>query len=529
MSDLQQRMAELAAKAEQAAQQIKLQQTGPEPPFNRPAAIDAVKDWLAEEEAEELDPSERKTYESMVYDLREAADARGSDLTEAEIKQIVAQYAPNALHGEAHTVVVPPYPSALEPLVQSGIAFVHDTTWLVKRCMNCGKFANTCCGGLEHRPAVENNELTANGRQAVGIDPIKVPKPKKSTEQIQQEKIDNLPNQLWWSAFKSGDTLEGDKDVKMYISNFIPEGITLICGLPKEGKSYLALAIAKALTSGEPLFGRPEFKVPEAVPVLYLAAESGDRALKLRWSKMRITSDKTKFLCRTLGHGPMLGLDDPKIEQCVKALRPVIVLETLIRFNDGSDEDSATENRKLAENLFRLIAWGARCVIGIHHSRKDLDKRRPTKEAAVRGSGDALAMPDAVWLVMQDSALHKGGHGPNEIDVVGWGRDFTPAPVRLALTRKKQPGDTVPEFSPGIVSYIDTDGDLKWVNKVVFNPSASSGDISQVIERLVTQTPSTTVNDLIAKTNQPKWEIRKTLKQLGYRRGRGRHGTWVKS
>jgi hypothetical protein len=395
--------------------------------------------------------------------------------------------------------------------------------------MNCGKFANTCCGGLEHRPAVENNELTANGRQAVGIDPIKVPKPKKSTEQIQQEKIDKMPNELWWSAFKSGDKLEGDKDVKMYISNFIPEGITLICGLPKEGKSYLALAIAKALTSGEPLFGRPEFNVPEVVPVLYLAAESGDRALKLRWSKMGITSDKTKFLCRTLGHGPMLGLDDPKIEQCVKALRPVIVLETLIRFNDGSDEDSATENRKLAENLFRLIAWGARCVIGIHHSRKDLDKRRPTKEAAVRGSGDALAMPDAVWLVMQDSALHKGGHGPNEIDVVGWGRDFTPAPVRLALTRKKQPGDTVPEFSPGIVSYIDTDGDLKWVNKVVFSPSASSGDISQVIERLVTQTPSTTVNDLIAKTNQPKWEIRKTLKQLGYRRGRGRHGTWVKS
>ena len=84
-------------------------------------------------------------------------------------------------------------------------------------------------------------------------------------------------------------------------------------------------------------------------------------------------------------------------------------------------------------------------------------------------------------------------------------------------------------FPIGRVPVLDTDGDLKWVNKgVVFNPSASSGDLSQVIERLVTETPST-VNDLNAKTNQPKWEIRKTLKQLGYRRGRGRHGTWVKS
>ena len=47
-----------------------------------------------------------------------------------------------------------------------------------------------------------------------------------------------------------------------------------------------------------------------------------------------------------------------------------MILETLIRFNDGTDEDSSTENRKLAEALFRLIALGAKAVIGIHHSRR---------------------------------------------------------------------------------------------------------------------------------------------------------------
>src|SRR5258706_6574789 len=132
----------------------------------------------------------------------------------------------------------------------------------------------------------------------------------------------------------------------------------------------------------------------------------------------------------------MFGLDDANLESLVKAMRPVVILETLIRFNDGKDEDDASENRKLADAIFRLISWGSRAVIGIHHSRKDLNKAKPTKEAAVRGSGDGLAMVDAVWLVMQDEKVFLGGKGPNEIDLVGWGPDFNPGPMRLALTKK---------------------------------------------------------------------------------------------
>src|SRR5260370_42007525 len=147
----------------------------------------------------------------------------------------------------------------------------------------------------------------------------------------------------------------------------------------------------------------------------------------------------------------MFMLGDPEIEQAVKLLRPVIILETLIRFNDGKNEDDATENRKLAEAIFRLIAWGAKAVIAIHHSRKDLNKANPTKEAAVRGSGDGLAMVDAIWLVMQDDKLYQRGKGPNEGDVVGWGGDFNPVPLRLALTRKAEPKETK-FFVPGVGS-----------------------------------------------------------------------------
>lgn len=505
--------------------------------FAEADAIELVKTWEAEDEDREL--QKRQTVEEMVERLQEA---KGSKIPASRLEEIVLKYAPDAprqsdLHQTEQKTIpagskLPPYPSELEQLIRSGVAYHEDGYWLVSRCEKCGNFKTKCCGPVLPISAVRLGEktLTSFGRQAVGLDPIKPPRAPKTPEQLQLEAKQNMDKNPWWREFRSSNELEGTGSVKMHIENFLPEGITLICGLPKEGKSFLALSVAKALTSGQPLFGRRAFEVPEPIPVLYLAAESGDGALKLRCQKMKITSDKTMFLCRTLSQGLMLGLNDPLIEAVIKSMRPIVFLETLIRFNDGTDEDSASENRKLAESLFRLIGWGARGVVGIHHSRKDLDKRHPTKESAVRGSGDGLAMVDAVWLVMQDERLHQGGKGPNEVDVQGWGRDFTPQPLRLALTRKKAPGDkTLDEFSPGIVSCLDTDGDLKWVQKgLVFTQDTQ--DINERISQLIGETPTITRKELIQKTSLKEWQVRDALKALGYRRGRGDNSAtrWTK-
>ena len=365
--------------------------------------------------------------------------------------------------------------------------------------------------------------LTSYGRQAARLEPIKKPSPPQSDEQILQKKIADIQKEPAWSQFRGVGELQGDGTVKMYIENFLPEGATLICGLPKEGKSFLALAVAKALTTGKPLFSKRGFEVPEIVPVLYLAAESGDGALKLRCKKFGITEDKTRFLARTLTQGVMFGLNSPEIETVVKALRPAIILETLIRFNDG-DEDNASENNKLAAAIFHLIALGARVVIGIHHSRKDV-KSNPTKEAAVRGSGDGLAMVDAIWLVLQDERLFQGGKGPNEIELIGWGRDFQPAPMRLALTKKAKNLPGVSLYAPGIVSCIDS-GDFEWVDR-----QEQRVEISQVVEGLIAKEPSISGEKLVEETGATEWEVKAILKKLGYSRPKGGKqgaGPWVK-
>jgi hypothetical protein len=509
-----------------------------------------VKKWVAEDA--DYDLSERRSVEEMEEGLAMAADFF---LTSLGIKEIVAKYAPNAPHRveciTPKSASKAPYPAELEPLVQSGVAFILENRWcMVKRCMTCGTFDGSCGHNNSYQtPAVDSgtHELTDDGRQALGLDPIRVPIRKPTAERIPTPPLsaDQImwsrslqnhwsPGLDWRNSFKSAGELEGSGSVKMYVENFIPEGITLICGLPKEGKSFLAMSVAKALTTGQPLFGKVGYEVPEPVPVLYLAAESGDGGLKLRCDKMKITKDKKMFVARTLSQGLMPTLDSPLIEEVIKDLRPVVILETLIRFNDGTDEDSSTENRKLAEALFRLIALGARAIIGIHHSRKDLDKKRPTKEAAVRGSGDGLAMVDAVWLVMQDSQLHQNDKGPNQVDIVGWGRDFSPTPIRLALTRKKTDEDQF-EFAPGIVSCIDGTGDFVWVQKSVKLDSdaavAKADQIDKDVERLVTGNPTISRRELTEQTGYTEKRVKNALKRLGYSRksGDATATSWVQS
>jgi AAA domain-containing protein len=494
-------------------------------PLTEREAIQLVKQWAALDE--EVDSSERESFEEMLKNLKEAAKLRTSSLSTSRLEEIISTYAPNAPRAlNAHNDH--PYPPELAALVNSGIV-KFDGYWLVNRCYGCGQFPkNECCGRVMAVSAVrgDGQTLTSYGRQAAGLDPIRPPKPPQSEEQILQEKMANIQNEPCWNQFRGVGELEGNGTVKMYIENFLPEGATIICGLPKEGKSYLALSVAKALTTGKPLFGKQGFEVPEIVPVLYLAAESGDSALKLRCKKFNITEDKTRFLARTLTQGVMLGLNSPEIESILKAMHPVVVLETLIRFNDGKDEDDASENKKLAEAIFHLIALGARAVIGIHHSRKDV-KANPTKEAAVRGSGDALAMVDAVWLVLQDERLFQGGKGPNEIDVIGWGRDFNPVSMRLALTKKapKNPPSNALTYAPGIISCIDS-GDLMWVDR-----QEQRQDLSQMIEDLISKEPSISREKLVEETGATEWEVKTTLKHLRYYRPKGGKkgaGPWEK-
>lgn len=235
----------------------------------------------------------------------------------------------------------------------------------------------------------------------------------------------------WRDYFRSIDQLE-DGGIRFLIEGLFPEGTTFIGALPGAGKTWLGLSIAKALVTGNAFLGR--YKVPERLPVLYLIPEASSRSFKKRVRQLNIPTDPNYFLCRTISEGNTLMLDNPIILEAVKAMKPVIMLDTAIRFSTSTDENAASQNKKLVDDIISLRAAGAVGVFAFHHATKSSSKEQMTMENTLRGTGDYAAMCDAAYGIQINQSLYDNGRGPLEILVVCTKpRDISPQPKPFTL------------------------------------------------------------------------------------------------
>jgi hypothetical protein len=76
-----------------------------------------------------------------------------------------------------------------------------------------------------------------------------------------------------------------------------------------------------------------------------------------------------------------------------------IFLDTLPRFRPvGAKESDADGNQELADQIFNLLAQGARSVNPLQHSPKNfIHEKTMQLETLLRGSGDIGAMASTVW------------------------------------------------------------------------------------------------------------------------------------
>src|SRR2546428_7175149 len=139
-------------------------------------------------------------------------------------------------------------------------------------------------------------------------------------------------------------------------------------GLPGHGKTLLGLSTARALLTGNPLFGYDYFKVARAKRVLYLCPEVGRGPLSHRIKLFRLLPFvQSGDLCIRSLSAPDVPLMDKRILKAAEGAD--VFLDTAVRFMEG-EENSSTEQRVFAKNLFTLLSAGARTVVGLHHSPK---------------------------------------------------------------------------------------------------------------------------------------------------------------
>lgn len=158
-------------------------------------------------------------------------------------------------------------------------------------------------------------------------------------------------------------------DLRYAIDGYIAEGLTILGGKPKIGKSYMALGLALAVSSGSKAFGSIDC---ERGPVLYLALEDNERRIQRRLKQLQQTDDEwpadlhVTTVAKRLNEGLVKG-----IEAWIHEHNPaLVIIDTLAKVraadkNDGYDADYAalTPLQELAGDL------GIAIVI-VHHLRK---------------------------------------------------------------------------------------------------------------------------------------------------------------
>ncbi|MDP3993424.1 MAG: bifunctional DNA primase/polymerase [bacterium] len=172
---------------------------------------------------------------------------------------------------------------------------------------------------------------------------------------------------------------------KWIVEKLVPaEGITIIAGHPKSGKTWFALDVAKSVANGDPLFGK--FATHKA-PVLIIDEENGEGLLQERFAMLQSNPALPIFLLSYSNY----KLDD-RIEQTISFAKTngikLAIFDSLVRVHRG-EENSATEVAQTF-GLFRKLCKEGITVLILHHNRKD-GRLKGRPDQAIRGSSDILA------------------------------------------------------------------------------------------------------------------------------------------
>ena len=209
-----------------------------------------------------------------------------------------------------------------------------------------------------------------------------------------KQKSERLP------LFHRYEQMAAAPPVRFLIKDFLQaEAITLFAALAGHDKTWVMIAIVKALLTGEKLFDYFEV-VEKATCIIYLVPEIAMGPAFHRFCTKFGLDEYIKdgrLLISTLSIGRKITLTDPELLERVKGAD--VVLDTLPRFRkSGAKESDADGNQELADQLFNLQSLGARSIGVAQHSPKEFRKAKfMDLESSVRGSGDIGAMVSTAW------------------------------------------------------------------------------------------------------------------------------------
>ena len=225
------------------------------------------------------------------------------------------------------------------------------------------------------------------------------------------------------------------------------QGVGIVGGEPKCGKSFLALDLAVAVAAGVPCLRH--YRPAGSGTVLLFAAEDAGHIVRARLQGIASAAG-TNFETLDIAviDVPALRLDHGNDRRClletVERIEPrLVVLDPLVRLH-GVDENAVAEVAPILGFLRDLQRRFETAVLLVHHARKS-GAARPGQ--ALRGSSELHAWGDSnLYLRRRDKQIvmtveHRAAPGLNDIEI-----ELADDGEGLALRpRRTLPQETAPE------------------------------------------------------------------------------------
>jgi len=199
------------------------------------------------------------------------------------------------------------------------------------------------------------------------------------------------------------------------VDGIFPQGLSIMFGAPKAGKSYLALSMAWSLATGQPWFSRNRDRLPQQV--LYLAGEGvGD--LRLRAEALlehtnthpggRLSWWPVSLQLSNATDAARLRLEVEKLDA------KVVIVDTWARYAGVRDENDAAQTQQAVNALEALTREGVSVVV-VHHASKQGVMRGSSALAGAVEAAVRVEINDVTGQVRMSSEMARRGSGFKDI------------------------------------------------------------------------------------------------------------------
>lgn len=226
--------------------------------------------------------------------------------------------------------------------------------------------------------------------------------------------------------------------------------LTLLGSKPGIGKSWTALDLAIALTTGREWLGA---KIPQTSRVLYIDVENGEVLARRRLQQLGAQADAIGDRLHYVTESVIFpgGEDSKRYADTLLEFRPdLVVIDTLASSAPSAESDTESMSLFLYDVWHRARAVGAACLVLAHLRKSQQGAGKDDPLDSFRGAGHLVGAASRAWL------LEPRGAGTFVLRDVKT-REFPACPpTRVALVDSEAPaGAVVDKFTAVAVDGVE--------------------------------------------------------------------------